>query len=118
MRYCTWKLVWSEGYGYGPEQTAHNNGGKLTPSIWSNPDVETGTILGYATQDLDFSILADWEATELTESEALAFAQSVDVTAYVTDDGIIAPVAYPEDSEQYVWDEQAGDWVEVTDENS
>ena len=26
----------------------------------------------------------------------------------------VAPVAYPEDGGQYVWDEQAGDWVEVT----
>jgi len=92
MRYCTWKLVWSEGYGYGPEQTAHNNGGKLTPSIWSNPDVETGTILGYATQDLDFTILADWEATELTESEALAFAQSVDVTLTLRTTELLHPL--------------------------
>jgi len=29
----------------------------------------------------------------------------------------VAPVAMPEDGD-YVWDEQAGDWVEVTDENS
>ena len=28
----------------------------------------------------------------------------------------VAPVAYPEDGGQYVWDEQAGDWVEVQDE--
>ena len=42
--------------------------------------------------------------------------QERDVTAYVTDDGIIAPVAYPEEGGQYVWDEEATDWVEVTDE--
>jgi len=29
----------------------------------------------------------------------------------------VAPVAMPEDGD-YVWDEEAGDWVEVTDENS
>ena len=89
MRYCTWKLTWSEGYGYGPEQTAHDNGGKLTPSMWVNPNVETGSILGYATEGLDLTLLADWEATELTESEALAFARTLDANAYVIEDGSI-----------------------------
>ena len=27
-----------------------------------------------------------------------------------------APIAYPEEGGQYVWDEEATDWVEVTDE--
>ena len=29
----------------------------------------------------------------------------------------VAPIAYPAEG-VHVWDEQAGDWVEVTDENS
>ena len=29
----------------------------------------------------------------------------------------VAPIAYPAEGD-HVWDEQAGDWVEVTDENS
>ena len=29
----------------------------------------------------------------------------------------VAPIAYPADGD-HVWDEEAGDWVEVTDENS
>ena len=89
MRYCTWKLTWSEDYGYGPEQTAHDNGGKLTPSMWVNPSVETGSILGYATEGLDLTLLADWGATELTEAEALTFARTLDANAYVTEDGSI-----------------------------
>lgn len=113
MRYFTWKLTWSDGYGYGPEQTAHDNGGKLTPSMWANPSVETGPILGYATEDLNLEMFSDWDAVELTQSEALDFAKSVDVTAYVTNDGIIGQVPYPEDGGQYVWDEQTGDWVET-----
>ena len=28
----------------------------------------------------------------------------------------VAPIDYPADGGQYVWDEQAGDWVEVTNE--
>ena len=28
----------------------------------------------------------------------------------------VAPIDYPADGGQYAWDEQAGDWVEVTDE--
>ena len=30
----------------------------------------------------------------------------------------VAPIDYPADGGQYVWDEETGDWVEVTDENS
>lgn len=115
MRYCTWKLVWSDGYGYGPEQTAHDNGGKLTPSMWVMPSVEAGHILGYATEDLDLGLLTDWEATELTEDEALAFAKSLDVTAYVMVDGSIGQVPYPEDGAEYTWDEDNGVWLEVED---
>lgn len=89
MRYCTWRLAWSDGYGYGPEKTAHENGSKLEASMWVSPDVESGTILGYLTGDVDISILSDFEAQELTEAEALAFATAIDENAYLLEDGII-----------------------------
>lgn len=41
-----------------------------------------------------------------------------DYPSWVLDEGTclwVAPIAYPAEGD-YVWDEQAGDWVEVTDE--
>ena len=58
--------------------------------MWVNPDVEHGTILGYLTGEVDIDILALWDATEVTEAEALAFAQNIDENAYVMDSGFIA----------------------------
>jgi len=91
MRYLTWHLTWPTAeYGYGPEQTAADNGAHLEASMWVNPDVEHGNILGYLTGDLDLTLLADWDVSELSEVEALGFAAAIDVNAYVADDGRIA----------------------------
>lgn len=41
--------------------------------------------------------------------------------SWVLDEGTclwVAPVAYPEDGNAYTWDEDAGDWIEVTDETA
>jgi hypothetical protein len=90
MRYITWYLTWPTAeYGYGPEQTAADNGAHLEASMWVNPDVEHGNILGYLTGDLNLALLADWDVTELSEAEALAFAVNLDAGAYVMADGII-----------------------------
>jgi len=90
MRYIVWHLTWpTEEYGYGPEQTAADNGAHLEASMWVNPDVEHGNILGYLTGDLDLTLLADWDVTELSEADALAFAQGIDPNAYVMDGGVI-----------------------------
>jgi hypothetical protein len=58
--------------------------------MWVSPDVEHGTILGYLTGNLDLNLLSTWEVVELNQSEALAFAKSIDENAYITDEGIIA----------------------------
>jgi hypothetical protein len=57
--------------------------------MWVNPDVEHGTILGYLTGDLDLAVLATWDVAEITEADALAFAQAIDENAYVMEDGVI-----------------------------
>ena len=47
-----------------------------------------------------------------------AFIQPQPYASWVLDEATclwVAPVAMPEDGD-YVWDEEAGDWVEVTDE--
>jgi hypothetical protein len=90
MRYCTWHLTWpTPDYGIGPEQTAADNGARMEASMWVNPTVEHGNILGYLTGDVDLGLLADWDVTVVDEATALAFAQSIDSNAYVMDDGVI-----------------------------
>lgn len=89
MRYLTWQLTWADGYGYGPEPVVAEHGARLEASSWVDPTVEVGTILGYLHGDVDLALLDDWSVTELTEAEALAFAQAIDPNACVTDDGVI-----------------------------
>jgi hypothetical protein len=92
MRYLTWKLSWSEDnkYGYGPEKTAADNGGLLEASSWSIPDVETGRILGYMTNDVPLELLSEWDVVELSKEEALEFAKAVDQNAYIAGNSTIA----------------------------
>lgn len=90
MRYISWKLNWpDEKYGIGPEATVASNGAHLQASPWVSPTVEHGEILGYLTGDIDISIFADWSLRELTQAEAVAFAQSIDSAAQLLDNGFI-----------------------------
>jgi hypothetical protein len=91
VRYLTWKLTWpgDAQYGVGPEPVVAENGGRLEASSWVNPTVEAGTILGYLIGDVDLGLLADWDIAELTEAEALAFAQAINSDAFMLDDGQI-----------------------------
>lgn len=89
MRYLTWQLTWLDGYGYGPEQTVAANGARLEASSWVSPNVEDGTILGYLHGTVDLTLLAPWNAEELTVTEAVAFAQAILPEAHLSDDGVI-----------------------------
>jgi hypothetical protein len=97
MRYLTWKLAWpGDGrYGYGPEQVAAANGARLEASSWVDGQVETGTILGYLDGELDLSLLAEWDVTELDETEALTFAQTKQAEAFLGSEGRIAAPETP-----------------------
>ena len=59
--------------------------------MFANPSVETGTILGYLTGgNIDLSTLTPWQVEEVTQAEALEFAQGIDPEAYLLPDGVIA----------------------------
>lgn len=100
MRYLTWRLKWDKGgsYGTGPESIIAINGGSLSASEWVDGSIEYGIILGYLSGAGDISkssltsLLADWSATEITESEALAFAKKLNADAFIFDGGIIIGV--------------------------
>ena len=73
MIYLTWKL--SEGtWGTGPEEEVASRGGKAYPSEFC--DTSTGLRLGYMPTSCDMTGLETWEITEITEAEALTFAQN------------------------------------------
>ncbi|MDP7219601.1 MAG: hypothetical protein QF565_09005 [Arenicellales bacterium] len=98
MIYLTWKL--SEGtWGTGPEEEVASRGGKAYPSEFC--DTSTGLRLGYMPTSCDMTGLETWEITEITEAEALTFAQNYYPEAEVLPSGEltgnILPV--PEDIE-------------------
>ena len=97
MRYLTWRLNWADpNHGTGPESAISQQAAHAEASMFANPDVETGTILGYLTEgDVDVSSLTTWQVTEVTQAEALAFAQGVNPGAYFLPDGTIT-VPMPE----------------------
>jgi hypothetical protein len=94
MRYLKWKL--SEGTsGTGPEVEL-NLVNKITVGSYVDSD---GYRIGYV-PDFDISgVGADWNVTELTEAEALAFCQQFYDDAEVTADGRISSLEPPEELE-------------------
>ena len=83
MRYLKWKL--SEGtYGTGPEAEL-SLGNKITAGGYVDSD---GYRIGYL-PDLDISSMSEWDVTEVSEADALAFAQAIWADAEINSDGIL-----------------------------
>jgi len=81
MRYLKWKL--SEGtWGTGPE-AEFNLGNKVTVGSYLDSD---GYRIGYL-PDLDTSSMGEWDVTEVSEADALAFAQAIWADAEIDSDG-------------------------------
>jgi hypothetical protein len=86
--YLKWKL--SDGAsGSGPEETITDRGGSLEPSPYVD---SSGYRIGYLTTSADLTDLEDWDVTEVTEAEALAFAQALWVDAEVAAGGYLSSV--------------------------
>jgi hypothetical protein len=86
MRYLKWKC--SEGvWGTYPVEAIGAAGGRAEPSGWVDDD---GYRIAYLYQDADISQLNPvWGVTEVTEAEALAFAQLIDPDAEVLSNGTL-----------------------------
>jgi hypothetical protein len=78
--YLKWKL--SDGTsGTSPSVTFTERGGHITPSEYVD---ETGYRVGYMTVEIDdLSGLEEWDVTEITEAEALAWAQQFHPDAFI-----------------------------------
>ena len=83
MRYLKWKL--SEGTsGTGPEAEL-NLVNKITAGGYVDSD---GYRIGYW-PDIDASSMDEWDVTEVSEADALAFAQAIWADAEIDSDGIL-----------------------------
>ena len=71
MIYLKWKLS-NDTWGVGPEATIATRGGRAQVSEYVQSD---GYRLGYLTETADLTGLETWDVAELTEAEALTFAQ-------------------------------------------
>jgi hypothetical protein len=94
MKYATWKLNFTDPkYGTGPESIIADQGHRAE-AAWVDGQVEAGgTILGYITGNVDATQLTLWEYTELTQEEALAFAQRINSEAFLLNSGYITTTA-------------------------
>jgi len=94
MRYFHYKL--SEGvWGINPYDAVAASGSLLDPSTYVNH--VDGYRLAYVTGDCDPDGLdAAWDVSEVTESEALTFAQTIWEDAVVLADGRISERPYIE----------------------
>lgn len=92
MNYATWKLNWTDpNYGTGPEDKIADLG-YSAEGAWLLGEIVGGTIMGYVTEPQNELELTDWDFTNITEAEALAFCQAINPEAYLLPNGrITAP---------------------------
>jgi hypothetical protein len=86
MKYAIWKLrPILDNQLDGPEETIVQRGG-LAVAIWTDGSPESGaSILGKVSGDI--SALGEWNVTEVSKSDAVAFIQQ-NFTPYVGEDGV------------------------------
>lgn len=95
MNYATWKLNFDNpDYGTGAE-LAISKQGVTAEAAWSNGQVQEGsTILGYLTDQVDESLLTDWDVKNVTQAQALAFCKKINSGATLLQDGRIALASF------------------------
>ena len=96
MRYFKWKL--SEGtWGTGPERDLNVLNRIAVGSYVDSDGYRIGYLKDYSISSVD----SDWDVTEISEADALAFAQAIWADAEVDSDGILTH-PQPEDIEEPV----------------
>lgn len=90
MKYAIWKLNFTNPeYGTGPESLIAELGG-YAEGGWVSGQAELGgDILGYVTGEFASEELSKWDYREVTQVEALEFAQAINADAFLTEDGYI-----------------------------
>lgn len=75
--------------GTGPESVVAARGGSMR-GAYATPCAESGTILGYLSDNADIRSLRQWHVTELSQAAALAWVRVLYPTAVVQGDGTIS----------------------------
>ena len=94
MIYLKWKLSDDGTTGTGPEETIAGRGG-LADASWAVDG--DGYRIGYLTQTANLDDLGTWDATEVTEAQALTFCQAFYADAEVLPGGRISSPPPPDD---------------------
>ena len=86
MRYFTWKIDWSSGFGTDPTSTINTEIIRFEPAFATGPIADANTLVYcYLLQgEIDASQLAQWSVTETTVEAMLSAAQSIEPLAVVT----------------------------------
>jgi len=103
-----WETYYAPG-GFTVKQTSYNTSGGVHYTD------------GVPSEDQSKALRYNYAGIGFTYDEARdAFIPPTPYPSWVLDEATclwVAPIAYPAEG-VHVWDEEAGDWVEVTDENS
>ena len=100
--------------------TAQGNGRVLRTSYNTRGGVHYNWATGQPSEDQSKALRFNYAGIGFTyDEERDAFIPPKPFEGWVLDEATClwgAPVPYPEDGKDYTWDEDAGDWVEVTAE--
>lgn len=83
MKYATWTIKQPEGST--PEPTIRGLGKTASGALMLDSD----TVLGYLSDDVNIEELTEWNVTVKTQQEALALAQAVNPECFLADDDTI-----------------------------
>jgi len=106
---ASWETYYGEFRGQACFQTSYNTSGGVHYTD-GEPSADQSKALRYNYAGIGYSY----------DDTRDAFIPPQPYASWVLDEATclwVAPIAYPAEG-AHTWDEQAGDWVEVTDENS
>jgi hypothetical protein len=86
MKYATWKVYFpaNSNEGYTPEPIIRERGGTAEGAVETSD-----LIVGYISNNADLTNLEQYEATEITQQEALDLAIQFNPACYMGDNGKI-----------------------------
>jgi hypothetical protein len=85
MRYFTWNTVWDNGSQYGttPESSV------ITGTLEGGFEYAGTSIVGYGTNNVSIAGLDKWSVVEITQKQALTYAQTLNPECYINNEGKI-----------------------------
>jgi hypothetical protein len=87
MRYFTWNTIWDDGSEYGttPEPSV------ITGYLEGGFEYQGTSIVGYGSDDVDITGLEKWSVIEITQNQALEYAQILNSKCFILNGKITAP---------------------------